>query len=256
MDTYTQVEDSYICSWQVGGTGKLNCMSCHSKSFGTSVCVASWSVVRLTACAVLARVLGAPLTVLALLSRKRVAHTLQKITGRLYARNPREGLPAKQALSAQQADSLPGREMPSAASLLLLGLGTAVARRFHDEKFHKHAHTYLQFCANTTFTTSHSCIHKVSAKWPQPAVLDPQECREATSPYSVVGTSHPWCAGTPELVNIYDPITIPMGLLKVQGVPVDYRKGADTDTLTDWDRIRCLDGQLFATGCAAFVSVP
>jgi hypothetical protein len=184
------------------------------------------------------------------------------------------------------------------ARLLLLCLGVALARRFHDEQYHKHAHTYLQFCANATFVSSHACVHKVSAKWPQPAQLDPQECKESAAPYASVGTTNPWCtAGSEELVNIYDPITIPQaspcnanepvtqtacnawltqpcGTRKsptvafpphlppccpVQGLVhpnVDYRKGADTDTLTDWDRVRCRDGQLFATGCVHLFSCP
>jgi len=137
--------------------------------------------------------------------------------------------------------------MPSSAStLLVFGLGGAAGRRFHDQHYHKHAHTYLQFCANATSASSHACVHKVSAKWPTPAQLDPQECKESAAPYASVGTNQPWCAaGSEVLVNIYDPITIPQGLLHPN---VDYRRGSDVDTLTDWDRIRCRDGQLFATG--------
>lgn len=133
------------------------------------------------------------------------------------------------------------------ARLLLVCLGGSLARRFHDEHKHKHAHTYLQFCANSSFVTSHACIHKVSAKWPTPAQLDPQICKESTTPYNDVGTEHPWCSAedADSLVNIYDPITIPQGLLHPN---VDYRRGSDVDTLTDWDRVRCRDGQLFATG--------
>lgn len=135
--------------------------------------------------------------------------------------------------------------MSSAKALVVLGLGGALARRFHDEQNHKHAHTYLQFCANPTTSYSHACIHKVSAKWPQPAVLDPQECKESAPPHSAVGTTEANCAGTVTGFNIYDPITIPTGLMHPN---VDFRRGSDTDKLSDWDRIRCKDGQLFATG--------
>lgn len=131
--------------------------------------------------------------------------------------------------------------------LIVLTLGTALARRFHDQHYHKHAHTYLQFCANATDVVAHACVHKVSAKWPTPAQLDPQECKEATAPFLPVGSTYPGCAGT-VTANIYDPITIPMGL-RNPAAAGGYRRGADVDTMTDWDRIRCQDGQLFATGC-------
>ena len=69
------------------------------------------------------------------------------------------------------------------AGLIVLTLSGAAARRFHDENYHKHAHTYLQFCANSTSVVSHACVHKVSARWPTPAQLDPQECKEASAPF-------------------------------------------------------------------------
>lgn len=132
--------------------------------------------------------------------------------------------------------------------LIILALGGAAARRFHDANYHKHAHTYLQFCSNATNVVAHSCIHKVSAKWPTPAQLDPQVCKEASDPYSDLGSTYPGCAeGAESSVNIYDPITIPMGL-RHPAAAGNYRRGADVDTMTDWDRIRCRDGQLFATG--------
>lgn len=134
----------------------------------------------------------------------------------------------------------------SALVICILSLDISSARRQHDQAYHKHAHTYLQFCANAVNVSSHACVHKVSAKWPTPAQLDPQVCKEAVAPYAEVGTTAPSCtAGAETGVNIYDPITIPQGLLKPN---VDYRRGADVDTLTDWDRIRCRDGQLFNTG--------
>lgn len=118
------------------------------------------------------------------------------------------------------------------------------ARRSHDENNHKHAHTYLQFCANPTTATSHACIHKVSAKWPAAAVLDPQECKKAAPPYAAVDST---CVPGASLgsFNVYDPITIPTGLLHPNE---DFRRGSDVDKLSDWDRIRCRDGHLFATG--------
>merc|ERR1719482_1953674 len=134
------------------------------------------------------------------------------------------------------------------AWLIVLALGCALARRFHDQHYHKHAHTYLQFCANATSVVPHACVHKVSARWPTPAQLDPQECKEATDPYLNVGSTHAGCtAGSEAGVNIYDPITIPQGL-RHPAAAGGYRRGADVDTMTDWDRIRCRDGQLFATG--------
>ena len=136
------------------------------------------------------------------------------------------------------------------ASLIVLSLGGATSRRFHDQHYHKHAHTYLQFCANDTSVVSHACIHKVSAKWPTPAQLDPQTCKEAIAPYGPVGDTHAGCAaGSESGVNIYDPITIVQGL-RHPAAAGGYRRGADVDTMTDWDRIRCRDGQLFATGYA------
>jgi len=132
--------------------------------------------------------------------------------------------------------------------LIAVALNGARGRRFHDANYHRHAHTYLQFCANDTNVLSHACVHKVSAKWPSPAQLDPQECKEAAPPFSDVGTSYPGCAaGSLSNVNIYDPITIPTGLRNPASLG-GYRHGADVDTMTDWDRVRCRDGQLFATG--------
>jgi len=134
------------------------------------------------------------------------------------------------------------------ASLIILGLSGATARRFHDQNYHKHAHTYLQFCANASSVVAHACIHKVSAKWPTPAQLDPQICKEAAAPNAALGSTYAGCTeGAEANVNIYDPITIPMGL-RHPAAAGGYRRGADVDTMTDWDRIRCRDGQLFATG--------
>jgi len=130
-----------------------------------------------------------------------------------------------------------------AASLIVLSL---LGRRFHDEQYHKHAHTYLQFCATDADVSSHACVHKVSAKWPTPAQLDPQECKEATAPFAAVGTTNAACASQTN-VNIYDPITIAQNL-RHPAAADNYRRGADVDTHTDWDRIRCRDGQLFASG--------
>ena len=145
--------------------------------------------------------------------------------------------------------------MQQSCRILLCLLGVALGRRFHDQHYHKHAHTYLQFCANSSFVSAHACVHKVSAKWPTPAQLDPQECKEAVAPYNDVGTRVPGCAGTPSGVNVYDPITIPQGLRHPEWLGA-WRRGADVDTMTDWDRIRCKDGQLFATGYVACAAEP
>jgi hypothetical protein len=126
-----------------------------------------------------------------------------------------------------------------AARLIVLSL---LGRRFHSEEKHKHAHTYLQFCADDTNVASHACIHKVSARWPTPAVLDAPDCKQAAPPHDAIS-----CASDK---NIYDPITIAQGL-RHPAAAGGYLRGADVDTLTDWDRIRCKDGQLFATGYAS-----
>lgn len=127
---------------------------------------------------------------------------------------------------------------------LVLGLvRLADARKSHGNEKRKHAHTYLQFCANDATVSAHACVHRVPNKWPEPALLT-EECREATPPHYPIGASEPTCL-LPAGKDIYHPITIPMGL---RSPPGDYRTGADTDTFTDWDRIRCRDGQLFVTG--------
>jgi len=126
-----------------------------------------------------------------------------------------------------------------AARLIVLSL---LGRRFHSEEKHKHAHTYLQFCADDTNVASHACIHKVSARWPTPAVLDAPDCKQAAPPHDAIT-----CAAVADAKNIYDPITIAQGL-RHPAAAGGYLRGADVDTLTDWDRIRCKDGQLFATG--------
>ena len=130
---------------------------------------------------------------------------------------------------------------------VLLGLALTGARRFHDESKHKHAHTYLSFCSNEQNVWPSACIHKVSAKWPTPAQFDAEaECKESSPPHNAVGTANSDCT-TGTNVDLYEPITINQGL---RSPTTDYKRGADVDTLTDWDRIRCRDGQLFATGCA------
>ena len=125
-------------------------------------------------------------------------------------------------------------------------LSVATARKSHGNEKRKHAHTYLQFCADDTSVSSHACVHRVPNKWPLAALLS-EECKEAQSPYSAVGSTDPTCLDL-QGKDLYHPITIPMGLRHPN---IDYRTGADTDTFTDWDRIRCRDGQLFATGCGA-----
>ena len=125
------------------------------------------------------------------------------------------------------------------------------ARKFHDNTKRKHGHTYLAFCTNGDWVQSQACLEQVTAKWPQGAVLDDLYCVspgaesgvEFTTIQSVTGS----CAGSPNYGNVfvYRPITIPMGLTTLHK---DYKRGADVDTLTSWDRVRCRDGELFATG--------
>ena len=134
------------------------------------------------------------------------------------------------------------------AALLLVASGPVLGRKWHNEKKHRHCHTYLQFCNDDTTVIPHGCKSCVTAQWPEPARLDPLDCKEAALAHSAVGTADAGCAGPGgSALDIYTPITIAMGLRTPRG---DFKSGADVDTMTDWDRIRCKDGQLFATGCA------
>ena len=58
---------------------------------------------------------------------------------------------------------------------LALALPTA-GRRYHDDRKHRHAHTFLQLCTDGTAVESQACVEKVDNKWPQPAVLAPMKC--------------------------------------------------------------------------------
>ena len=135
------------------------------------------------------------------------------------------------------------------AGTLLALLPGASARKFHDSRKHKHGHTFLGFCVDNGDTvTPHACLEHVTRKWPNGAVLDDLYCVapgsgiEFTTIQSITG----YCAGSPNYANhfVYRPITVPMGLTTLH---TDYKRGADVDTLTSWDRVRCRDGQLFAT---------
>jgi len=130
--------------------------------------------------------------------------------------------------------------------LLVSALVLVSGRRYHDNRGkNRHSHTFLELCADDTDVIPHGCIQGVTKKWPTPATLDPMDCKEAARPHNAVGSTDGKCGGALVERNIYHPITIPMGLLHPN---LDYRHGSDVDTLTSWDRIRCRDGQLFATG--------
>ena len=102
----------------------------------------------------------------------------------------------------------------------------------------------------------HACIHKVSAEWPQPAVIDPQDCREGrvrTAWWVLVihGALVPPNSSTSTIQ-----LPFPWDFSRCKGVPVDYGKGITHGHSHGLGPHPLLDGQLFATGCAAFVSVP
>jgi len=135
--------------------------------------------------------------------------------------------------------------LPRLSLVLATSLAAVNARRSHDSHKKKHAHAYLQFCCDDSECTPEVRIHKVPAVWPNPALLDMSDVKEAAYPHQPIGTADSNCGASPTNKNRFTPITIPMGLVSPN---IDYRHGADVDTFTDWDRIRCKDGQLFATG--------
>lgn len=130
-------------------------------------------------------------------------------------------------------------------ALVSAGIATAGARRQHNAHTEKHGHTYLYLCADDADVVGNVCLHHVKNKWPKSALMDKSDCKEAASPYAAIGTTVATCSSTPTNKDWYNPITIPLGLVSPN---VDYRTGADVDRFSDWDRIRCRDGQLFATG--------
>jgi hypothetical protein len=141
-------------------------------------------------------------------------------------------------------------------ALVLLLLVPASARRWHDKNKYKHAHTFLEFCADDTDVETVGCIHKVDVKWPSPARLAAPDCKVASTGNAI---SSGCAAGGTIDKNLYEPITIITGLVTGQifdeqesGTDswkgIQYTHGADVDTMQVWDRIRCRDGQLFSTG--------
>ena len=100
------------------------------------------------------------------------------------------------------------------------------------------------------------CVVKVNRKWPVPAKMEDPVCRKTEPPNDELDAG---CVSPTPSKNLYIPITIFQNL--VSGRPfnelaasadgwkgVQYEQGADVDTLTLWDRIRCRDGQIFSTG--------
>lgn len=131
------------------------------------------------------------------------------------------------------------------ATILVLGIGPSAARVSHGDVKPKHGHTYLHICADAAGASSHVCLHRVKNTWPHSAIMVTDECAEAVRPHQPLGTTVPSCGPSGSGKNIFDPLTVPIGLMKAPG---NYHIGADVDTFTDWDRIKCRDGHLFATG--------
>ena len=101
------------------------------------------------------------------------------------------------------------------------------------------ARSYLQFCGDDTTVTAAGCIDKVTAKWPKPARFDAPDCKKLPEKTS-------WSCPEVDTKNLYTPIRINTGLSTLD--TGTGTAGADVDTFTNWDRIRCADaGQLFAT---------
>ena len=134
--------------------------------------------------------------------------------------------------------------------LALLAL-PAAGRRYHDDRKHRHAHTYLQLCTDGDGVHPQACVEKVDHKWPKPAVLAPLKCKapgSGTDFSSVIEPSAAFNAAecdaaghvsggtSPSTHVIFAPITVPMG---IRTPPTDYKAGSDVDTLTSWDRVSC-----------------
>ena len=133
---------------------------------------------------------------------------------------------------------------------LALALPTA-GRRYHDDRKHRHGHTFLQLCTDGDGVHPQACVEKVENKWPKPAVLAPLSCKVPASGSdfsSVIDASAAFNAdecdaaghvtgGTrPSTHVIFAPITVPLG---IRTPPTDYKAGSDVDTLTSWDRVSC-----------------
>ena len=139
--------------------------------------------------------------------------------------------------------------------LALLALPTA-GRRYHDDRKHRHGHTFLQLCTDGDGVHPQACVEKVENKWPKPAVLAPLSCKVPASGSdfsSVIDPSgecdaagHVTGGTRPSTHVIFAPITVPLG---IRTPPTDYKAGADVDTLTSWDRVSCRPKDvLVATG--------
>ena len=133
---------------------------------------------------------------------------------------------------------------------LALALPTA-GRRYHDDRKHRHGHTFLQLCTDGDGVHPQACVEKVENKWPKPAVLAPLSCKVPASGSdfsSVIDVSaasnadecdaagHVTGGTSPSTHVIFAPITVPLG---IRTPPTDYKAGADVDTLTSWDRVSC-----------------
>jgi hypothetical protein len=109
---------------------------------------------------------------------------------------------------------------------LALALPTA-GRRYHDDRKHRHAHTYLQLCTDGDGVHPQACVEKVDNNWPKPALLAPLKCVVPASGSdfrSVIDASAAFNAdecdaaghvsgGTrPSTHVIFAPITVPMGV--------------------------------------------
>ena len=61
--------------------------------------------------------------------------------------------------------------------LAVLALPSISGRRYHDNRKHRHAHTFLQLCTDGDGVHPQACVEKVDNKWPKPAVLAPLKCK-------------------------------------------------------------------------------
>ena len=136
-------------------------------------------------------------------------------------------------------------------AVLALALPSISGRRYHDDRKHRHAHTYLMLCTDGDGVHPQACVEKVENKWPKPAVLAPLSCKVPASGSdfsSVIDASaavnadecdaagHVTGGTRPSTHVIFAPITVPMG---IRTPPTDYKAGSDVDTLTSWDRVSC-----------------
>ena len=110
--------------------------------------------------------------------------------------------------------------------LAVLALPSISGRRYHDNRKHRHAHTFLQLCTDGDGVHPQACVEKVDNKWPKPAVLAPLKCKVPASGSdfsSVIDASaavnadecdaagHVSGGTSPSTHVIFAPITVPMG---------------------------------------------